>query len=60
MSGPGVDRFTVTKANESYPIGDSQQDGYGAADVDFNPDQKKGELSNEGLVTIKPVFAVWD
>ena len=45
MSGPGGDRFTVTKANESSPIGDSQQDGYGAADVDFNPDLKKGELS---------------
>ena len=44
MSGPGGDRFTVIKANESAPIGEAKQDGYGAAGIEFSTDQKKGEL----------------
>ena len=44
--GSGGDRFTVTKANESAPIGDGKQDGYGAAVIDLNTDQKKGEFGD--------------
>ena len=43
MSGGG-ERFQVTKANESAPIGDGKQDGYGAAVIDFSTDQRKGEI----------------
>lgn len=45
MSGGG-DRFTVVKANESAPIGDGKQDGYGAATIEFANDEKKGEFKN--------------
>ena len=39
------DRFTVTKANEESPIGETgRQDGYGAANIQYNHGESKGRL----------------